>query len=163
MSPISLTKYRMMHTSTLVSSITTPPRGPRTLLVQSPVTHSHPLAAIQERPKSLKTRNLSRSTGLPSKFLPTRTIRRPSKMSLLFSVSAYFGDLKDGTHKGDQTDPRIAVIEVIPDEIRYWIPTKSVIGRAIDAGVGAMTGRTSAPGEIRTITKAEVRVQPNAH
>lgn len=72
------------------------------------------------------------------------------------SVSAYFGDLKDGTHKGDETDPRISVIEVVPEEIRYWMPTKGAIGRAIDAGVGAMTGRTSAPGELRTITKAEV-------
>ncbi|KAF5380419.1 hypothetical protein D9615_004648 [Tricholomella constricta] len=71
-------------------------------------------------------------------------------------VSAYFGDLKDGTHKGDETDPRISVIEVIPDEIRYWMPTKGAIGRAIEAGLGAMTGKASAPGEIRTITKAEV-------
>ncbi|KAG6831568.1 hypothetical protein H0H87_004787 [Tephrocybe sp. NHM501043] len=71
-------------------------------------------------------------------------------------VSAYFGDLKDGVHKGDETDPRISVIEVVPDEIRYWIPHKGALGRAIDAGVGAITGKVSAPGEIRTITNAEV-------
>lgn len=75
-----------------------------------------------------------------------------------FSVSAYFGDLKDGTHKGDENDPRISVIEVIPEEIRYWMPTKGAVGRAIDAGVGAMTGRTSAPGELRTISKGEVKL-----
>ncbi|KAG0704502.1 hypothetical protein DFH29DRAFT_1068020 [Suillus ampliporus] len=31
----------------------------------------------------------------------------------------YIGDLKDGIHKGDMDDPRVAVIEVIPDEIKY--------------------------------------------
>ncbi|KAG5639122.1 hypothetical protein H0H81_006711 [Sphagnurus paluster] len=73
-------------------------------------------------------------------------------------VTAYFGDLKDGTHRGDETDPRISVIEVVPDEIRYWFPTKGVISRAIEAGVGAMTGRASAPGEIRTINQAEANL-----
>jgi len=78
-------------------------------------------------------------------------------------VSAYFGDLKDGTHKGDETDPRISVIEVLPDEIRYWLATKGALGRAIEAGVGAMTGRISAPGQLRTITKAEIQqVQSSA-
>ena len=72
------------------------------------------------------------------------------------SISAYFGDLKDGTHKGDETDPRISVIEVFPEEIRYWMATKGALGRAIEAGIGAMTGRISAPGELRTITKSEV-------
>ncbi|RDB24982.1 Protein bli-3 [Hypsizygus marmoreus] len=78
-------------------------------------------------------------------------------------VSAYFGDLKDGTHKGDENDPRISVIEVVPDEIRYWKPTKGAIGRAIDAGLGAMTGRVSAPGELRTITKAEIQLTQALH
>ncbi|KAG6813385.1 hypothetical protein H0H92_011651 [Tricholoma furcatifolium] len=73
-------------------------------------------------------------------------------------VSAYFGDLKDGIHKGDETDPRISVIEVVPNEVRYWIPTKGALGRAIDAGVGAMTGKVSAPGEIRTISSAEIQL-----
>ncbi|KAG6896799.1 hypothetical protein C0992_005949 [Termitomyces sp. T32_za158] len=71
-------------------------------------------------------------------------------------VSAYFGDLKDGVHKGDESDPRISVIEVLPDEIRYWMPNKGAIGRAIEVGIGAMTGKVSAPGEIRTLSVAEV-------
>ncbi|KAH9935701.1 uncharacterized protein B0H18DRAFT_951167 [Fomitopsis serialis] len=33
------------------------------------------------------------------------------------ATAAWFGDLKDGVHKGDQLDPRVAVIEVIPEEI----------------------------------------------
>lgn len=59
-------------------------------------------------------------------------------------------------HKGDENDPRVAVIEVIPDEIRYWMATKGTVGRAVDIGVGAVTGKISAPGELRTITKEEV-------
>ncbi|KAG5647050.1 hypothetical protein DXG03_001420 [Asterophora parasitica] len=93
---------------------------------------------------------ISRDKGLINKHW--------SSYRATISVSAYFGDLKDGTHKGDETDPRISVIEIIPEEIRYWMPTKTAIGRAIDAGVGAMTGKTSVPGEIRTITKDEIQL-----
>ncbi|KAF9010667.1 hypothetical protein BDQ17DRAFT_1397328 [Cyathus striatus] len=68
------------------------------------------------------------------------------------STAAWFGDLKDGVHKGDANDPRVAVIEVVPDEIRYWITTKSKIGRA-----------TSVPGELRTITKDEIQLTQGLH
>ncbi|PPQ84586.1 hypothetical protein CVT25_015789 [Psilocybe cyanescens] len=71
------------------------------------------------------------------------------------ATSAWFGDLKDGVHKGDSNDPRVALIQVIPDEIRYWYPTKGKVGRAIAIGVDAMTGKTSSPGELRTITSDE--------
>jgi len=72
------------------------------------------------------------------------------------SVSAYFGDLKDGIHKGDEHDPRVSVIQVIPDEIRYWVATKGAITRAVDQTVNAMRNTTSVPGELRTITKSEI-------
>ena len=71
-------------------------------------------------------------------------------------MSAWFGDLGDGVHKGDENDPRVALIEVIPDEIRYWIATRGAVGRTIDIAVSAMTGKGAAPGELRTITKEEV-------
>lgn len=35
------------------------------------------------------------------------------------SVRSWFGDLKDGVHDGGKDDPRVGVIRVIPDEIRY--------------------------------------------
>lgn len=62
----------------------------------------------------------------------------------------------DGIHKGDQKDPRVAIIEVIPDEIQYWYTTKGAIGRAVDIGFSAVTGKGAAPGELRTLTKDEV-------
>ena len=74
------------------------------------------------------------------------------------STAAWFGDLGDGVHKGDHNDPRVAIIEVIPDEIRYWYATRSKVGQAVDIAVSAVSGRTAAPGELRTITKDEVGV-----
>jgi len=78
-------------------------------------------------------------------------------------TASYFGDLKDGIHKGDQNDPRISIIQVIPDEIRYWFPTKGALGRAIDSGVGAVTGRATVPGQLRTITKTEIQLTQGLH
>ena len=69
---------------------------------------------------------------------------------------SWFGDLKDGIHKGDETDPRVSVIQVIPDEIRYWTVTKNAAARAVDIATSAVTGNAASPGELRTITKAEV-------
>ncbi|EPT04536.1 hypothetical protein FOMPIDRAFT_1057856 [Fomitopsis schrenkii] len=73
-------------------------------------------------------------------------------------TAAWFGDLGDGVHKGDQNDPRVAVIEVIPEEIRYWYATRGTVGQAVDIAVSAVSGKTAAPGELRTITKAEIQL-----
>ncbi|KJA27821.1 hypothetical protein HYPSUDRAFT_62853 [Hypholoma sublateritium FD-334 SS-4] len=73
-------------------------------------------------------------------------------------VSAWFGDLKDGVHKGDVNDPRVSLIQVIPDEIHYWQTNKGKVGRALDIGVSAVTGKTASPGELRTITKGEIQL-----
>lgn len=80
----------------------------------------------------------------------------PSASDQVIRVSTYFGDLEDGVHKGNVDDPRISVISVIPDEVRYWVANKGTIGRVIEEGVGAITGRVATPGELRTITKLEV-------
>ncbi|KAJ7072369.1 hypothetical protein C8F01DRAFT_1103761 [Mycena amicta] len=79
------------------------------------------------------------------------------------SMSAYFGDLKDGVHTGKVDDPRIALIEVIPDEIRYWVSTKGVVGRAADTAMSFVTGKASVPGEIRTINQAEIQLTQQLH
>jgi len=71
-------------------------------------------------------------------------------------VKAWFGDLGDGTHKGDENDPRVTVIEVIPSEIRYWYSTRTKIGSAIEVATSTITGNVAQPGELRTITKQEL-------
>lgn len=67
-------------------------------------------------------------------------------------TASWFGDLGDGIHRGDENDPRVAVIEVVPDEIRYWYTTK---GRAPDVEIGAVTGKVACPGDLRTISQDE--------
>lgn len=72
-------------------------------------------------------------------------------------VAGYFGDLGDGVHKGDVNDPRVSAIEVTPEEIHYWYATSGTVSRTAQVAVSAVTGKAAAPGELRTITKAEVR------
>jgi len=79
------------------------------------------------------------------------------------TTSAWFGNLKDGVHKGDANDPRVSIIQVIPDEIRYWYSTKGTVGRAVEIGVSAMTSKTATPGELRTITKDEILLTEGLH
>jgi len=78
-------------------------------------------------------------------------------------TAAYFGDLGDGVHKGDVNDPRVSLIEVIPDEVHYWVATEGSIARAVNTTVGAVTGKGRAPGELRTITKAEIQLTQGLH
>ncbi|KAI0266744.1 hypothetical protein BC834DRAFT_873318 [Gloeopeniophorella convolvens] len=79
------------------------------------------------------------------------------------STAAYFGDLGDGIHKGDENDPRVVAIEVIPDEIRYWLATSGTISRNIQQVTYAVTGKAAAPGELRTITKEEIQLTQGLH
>ncbi|KAG1890251.1 hypothetical protein F4604DRAFT_1643874 [Suillus subluteus] len=76
-------------------------------------------------------------------------------------ITGYIGNLKDGTHKGDKNDPRIAVIEVIPDEIKYWITKHSSAVRTAQVAYGAATGTATSPGELRIISKEDVSVHAN--
>jgi len=73
-------------------------------------------------------------------------------------VSAWFGNLGDGIHKGDENDPRVSVLQVVPDEIRYWYATRTRVGQMAEIVTSAVTGGTAAPGELRTITKAEIQL-----
>ena len=72
-----------------------------------------------------------------------------------FSISAYFGDL-DETHRGDENDPRVVVIEVVPNEVRYWLSKSGGISRGVQEVVKTVRGEVSIPGELRTITAEEV-------
>lgn len=66
------------------------------------------------------------------------------------------GNLGDGVHKGDEEDPRVAVIEVIPDEIKYWVSKQSAVSRTFQVAASAVIGKATAPGELQTIRKEEV-------
>jgi hypothetical protein len=75
---------------------------------------------------------------------------------MLSSIGPYFGDLGDGIHKGDENDPRVAVIEVVPEEIRYWLAAGCPISRGVQEVASAVQGKVPVSGELRTITKEEV-------
>ncbi|KAI5120308.1 hypothetical protein M0805_005812 [Coniferiporia weirii] len=80
------------------------------------------------------------------------------------SVTAgYFGDLGDGVHKGDQNDPRVSLIEVVPEEIHYWIAKHGTVVQTLSVAASAATGKGSAPGELRTIVKSEIELTQGLH
>lgn len=80
----------------------------------------------------------------------------------LISVTGYIGNLKDGVHTGDENDPRVSAIEVVPDEIRYWFTEKGAVPRTVQVAAGAVTGKATSPGELHTITNEEVSTHPCA-
>ena len=42
-------------------------------------------------------------------------------------MTAHLRDLIDGILKGDENDPCLCIIEVIPDEICYWLATRGSV------------------------------------
>lgn len=54
----------------------------------------------------------------------------------------------------------MAAIEVVPDEVRYWLATSSSISRGVQEIASAAQGKVTVPGELRTITKEEVSLFP---
>ncbi|QRW08523.1 pyridoxamine 5'-phosphate oxidase family protein [Ceratobasidium sp. AG-Ba] len=70
-------------------------------------------------------------------------------------TKAWFGDLGDGVHKGDENDPRVELIDVAPTEIRYWYSKQTKVSAAVEVVASAVTGKVATPGELRTITKQE--------
>ena len=85
---------------------------------------------------------------LGSFFGPTKLISRSK---------AWFGDLGDGVHDGGPSDPRMAIIEVLPDEIRHYHQARTRVGTAVDVVASAISGNTATPGEVRTITAEDIQ------
>ncbi|GAA6044536.1 hypothetical protein JCM8097_000484 [Rhodosporidiobolus ruineniae] len=74
------------------------------------------------------------------------------------SIKAWFGDLGDGVRTGEPGDPRIAVIQVVPSEIRYWVKTRTSLGQAAEVLKGAITGETAAPGVLRVLGASDLEL-----
>ncbi|GAA5825730.1 hypothetical protein JCM5353_005252 [Sporobolomyces roseus] len=72
-------------------------------------------------------------------------------------LKSWFGAI-DEKHNGEPGDDRIAIIEVIPTEIRYWLKTRTSLGQLAEVAKGAITGETAAPGALRTITASELEL-----
>lgn len=72
------------------------------------------------------------------------------------TIKAWFGDKGDGIHTGEPSDPRMAVLEVVPDEIRHYHQERSTLGVIGEVVAATVTGNTAAPGSIRTITRQDL-------
>lgn len=72
------------------------------------------------------------------------------------SIKAWFADLGDGVRDGSENDPRIAILVVKPEEIRFYNQKKTLVGQAIDVAASAIGGGLATPGEILTITQEDV-------
>ena len=104
---------------------------------------------------------VSQDKGVIKKYWSPMFVCGPCALRDVFAdysnrITSFFGDLKDGTHDGSPDDPRVSLIEVVPDEIRYWVSTSSAISRTAEIAYGAMMGKARAPGESRVISGAEV-------
>ena len=72
------------------------------------------------------------------------------------TVSAWFGDLKDGVHNGTAEDPRMALIEVKSKHVAYWQSTVSSLGFLKEVGVAAVTGGVANTGVSRELTSSDL-------
>jgi len=72
------------------------------------------------------------------------------------AVSAWFGDLGDGVHKGNAEDPRMAVIKIEPTYIVYWMKTVTSLGYMKEVAQAAITGQVSQTGVRREFSKADI-------
>ena len=60
------------------------------------------------------------------------------------SAISTLNDLKDGLHKGEADDPRISLIEIVLDEIRYLYLSKGDVGLALEIPI-----KTVSPCKLR--------------
>ena len=77
------------------------------------------------------------------------------------TLSAWFGDLGDGTHTGKPDDPRMAIIEVRTDYIAYWKSTSTAIGFVKEVALGALTGKVADTGLQRELRKEDIEQMRN--
>ncbi|KAI1628521.1 hypothetical protein EDD37DRAFT_614624 [Exophiala viscosa] len=72
------------------------------------------------------------------------------------TVSAWFGDLKDGVHDGTWKDPRMSLIEVKSKHIVYWKKEVSTLGFMKEVGQAALTGSVAQTGAQRELTGSDI-------
>lgn len=72
------------------------------------------------------------------------------------TMSAWFGDLKDGVHDGTWKDPRMALIEVQSKFIVYWKKEVSSLGFLKEVGTAALTGSVAQTGVLRELTDEDI-------
>lgn len=67
-------------------------------------------------------------------------------------VSAWFGDLGDGVHKGNAEDPRMAMVKVETERVSYYMSTKGKLSRMADMASAVALGKVAQTGVLRELT-----------
>jgi len=88
----------------------------------------------------------------------TKTDNNDPRIKDLYTstISAWFGDLKDGVHDGTWNDPRMSLIEVKSKYIVYWKKEVSSLGFLKEVGQAAMTGAVAQTGVHREFSEADI-------
>lgn len=108
---------------------------------------------IEKDPRVQVTFNDSTSVGWVSVTGKATVTNDDPRIKELWSraVSAWFGDMKDGTHDGGPEDPRMALVEVKSDYVSYWKKTTGTLGFFKEVGQAALTGEVAQTGVTRRI------------
>lgn len=72
------------------------------------------------------------------------------------TISAWFGDLKDGVHDGTWKDPRMSLIEVKSKYIVYWKKNVSTLGFMKEVGQAAFMGSVAQTGVHREFEESVI-------
>ncbi|PWN47468.1 hypothetical protein IE53DRAFT_390402 [Violaceomyces palustris] len=78
------------------------------------------------------------------------------------SLKAWFDDRKDGKHTGDENDPRVALMDVYPSEIRYF-KADGKLKYLAETAKAAVSGGVASPGKLVVITSDEIQLASRVH
>ena len=73
------------------------------------------------------------------------------------ALSAWFDDKGDGVHTGNEDDPRVTLLDVHPEEIRYYAQSGK-FAYLKDVAKASMSGGVASPGHLVIITNDEIQL-----
>lgn len=77
-------------------------------------------------------------------------------------VKAWFDDKKDGVHTGDENDPRVVMLDVHPEEIRYY-SQEGTLKFYKDVAAAALGGAAASPGKLVILQQDEIALGKTTH
>ncbi|UZJ56292.1 hypothetical protein CBS101457_005612 [Exobasidium rhododendri] len=90
------------------------------------------------------------------------TDRSKVKKHFSSSLKAWFDDKKDGKHTGDENDPRVALIDVTPEEIRLF-KADGKLSYLVETAKAAVSGEPASGGKMLTISHEEIQLASKLH
>ncbi|PWN29039.1 hypothetical protein BDZ90DRAFT_231040 [Jaminaea rosea] len=78
------------------------------------------------------------------------------------TLQAWFDDKKDGVHTGKEDDPRVCLLDVHPEEIRYFA-TSGRLAFLKDVAKATFSGGVASPGQLVIVTNDEIQLASKVH